>query len=101
MNKYSDATIAKMREIGNFDYASAQKFADENGLTVRSVIAKVGALGLNYTKKDGKSPTRKSNANTRSKADIVASIERHVGAELASLSKMTVADLESLEVAVA
>lgn len=100
MTKYSDALVAKMHEIGSFTYTSAKQFADENGLPFRSVVAKLNALQIPYQKKDSKEPSRKV-LSSRSKAEIVASIERHVGSALASLTKMTVADLEQLEKAVA
>lgn len=100
-NKYSDKMIAEMKQIGTFNYESAQKFAQANDLTVRSVIAKVRALDLDYQAKDPKA--RKTvNANKRAKADIVNSINESLGVDsLPSLSKMTVADLEVLERVVA
>lgn len=97
MNKYSDAMIARMKEIGTFNYDSAKAFADENGLSFRSVIAKVRALELDYQAKDPRVSKSRSTRKTRAKADIVQSIERNLQVELASLSKMTVADLEVLE----
>ena len=96
MSKYTDAMIAEMREIGSFNYDSAKAFADANGLSFRSVIAKVRALELDYQAKDPRvrsAPAKRG----RAKADIVKSIETGLGRELASLSKMTVADLEVLE----
>ena len=97
MNKYSDAMIARMKEIGTFNYDSAKAFADENGLSFRSVIAKVRALELDYQAKDPRVSKSRSTRKTRAKADIVQSIERNLQVELSSLSKMTVADLEVLE----
>lgn len=96
-NKYSDAMIAKMREIGSFDYNSAKAFADENGLSIRSVIAKLRALEINYQAKDPKQRKTATKSAARAKAEVISSIEALVGETLASLSKMTVADLQKLE----
>jgi hypothetical protein len=96
MNKYTDEMIAKMKEIGTFNYDSAKAFADANGLTFRSVIAKVRALELDYQPKDLKA-FKATKAKARSKADIVNSIVSNLGQELDSLNKMTVKDLEVLE----
>lgn len=100
MSKYTPAIVAEMKEIGSFTYDSAKAFADKYDISFRSVIAKVRALELDYQPKDPKIRTSKPKRE-RMKADIVASITRHVGADLPSLSKMTILDLEELEKAVA
>jgi hypothetical protein len=96
--KYNDAQIAEMKEIGSFTYDSAKAFADKHNISFRSVIAKVRALELDYHAKD---PKVRSTAKPkgRAKADIVASIQTHLPSALASLSKMTISDLEVLEAA--
>jgi len=96
MTKYSDEMIAKMKEIGTFTYDSAKAFADANGLTFRSVIAKVRALELDYVAK-GNTKATASKAKGRAKGDIVTSVNDLLGVELKSLEKMTVKDLEVLE----
>lgn len=94
--KYTDEMIAKMKEIGSFNYDSAKKFAEDNGLSFRSVIAKVRALELDYQAKDPKVRSA-SKKKARAKADIVNAITSALGSELPSLNKMTVVDLETLE----
>lgn len=100
MSKYTEAMINEMKEAGSFNYDSAKAFAEKHNLTLRSVIAKVRALELDYQPKDPKVRSTKAK-RTRSKADIVDSITRHLGNELPSLNKMTVVDLETLELMVA
>lgn len=95
--KYTDAMIAELKEVGKFNYEIAQVFADKYNIQVRSVIAKVKSLELTYVVK---SPTERKagvKAKTRSKAEIVASIELSCGAKMASMSNMTIADLLILE----
>jgi hypothetical protein len=89
--------ITEMREIGTFNYDSAKAFAEANGLTFRSVIAKVRALELDYQAKDPRVSKSRSTKKTRAKADIVTAIQANLQRELPSLVKMTVADLETLE----
>jgi hypothetical protein len=100
MSKYTPAIVDEMRSIGSFTYDSAKAFADKHELSFRSVIAKVRALELDYQPKDPKVRASKPKRE-RAKADIVRSIEGHLGASLASLPKMTVVDLEVLERSVA
>jgi hypothetical protein len=96
MNKYTDKMIADMKAIGTFNYDSAKAFADANGLTFPSVIAKVRALELDYQPKDLKA-VKVAKAKARSKADIVNAINANLESDLASLNKMTIVDLEVLE----
>lgn len=91
---YTGALIAEMRKIGHFTYESASLFALKNNLSLRSVIGKVRALGLDYTPKTIETASKRS---TRSKAEIVESIQSAINSPLSSLSKMTVNDLEVLE----
>jgi hypothetical protein len=95
--KYTDAQINEMKRIGSFNYDSAKAFADKNGLSFRSVIAKVRALELDYQPKDPKVRSTTSKPKGRAKVDIVTAIQTNLQMELPSLSKMTVADLEVLE----
>lgn len=95
--KYSDAMISELKALGKLDYASANVFATKHGLPFRSVIAKARALELPYTAKDPKDRSTPSKPKGRDKATIVAGIEGKLGVKLASLPKMTVLDLESLE----
>lgn len=99
MSKYTDEMIAEMKELAPFTYDKAQAFATKHEISLRSVIAKVRALELPYQPKDPK--VRSAARKTRAKSDIVTSIHKSLGLELASLPKMTVADLESLEKALA
>lgn len=100
MSKYTEEMLTEMREAGSFTYDSAKAFAEKHDISLRSVIAKVRALELDYQPKDPKVRSVKPKRD-RSKADIVASIVRHIGDELPSLSKMTIVDLEVLEKVVA
>jgi len=95
--KYTDAMIAEMKKIGTFNYDSAKAFADANGLSFRSVIAKVRALELDYQAKDPKVRSTTAKKKGRAKADIVRAIETNLQRDVPSLSKMTVVDLEVLE----
>lgn len=99
MHKYTDAMVAEMKATATFNYETALAFAEKHGLPVRSVVAKARALEIPYA---AKVPTSKAKSATAkpSKADLVKSIESLVGTTIASLAKMTVADLETLKVAV-
>ena len=96
MSKYTPAIVDEMKNIGTFSYDSAKAFADKHGLSFRSVIAKVRALELDYQPKDPRTRSTKAKRD-RSKADIVRAIELNLQTGLASLPKMTIADLEVLE----
>lgn len=97
--KYSDSLVAEMREIGSFTYTSANAFADARGISRASFRSKLNALQIPYQGKTSDKPSARVLA-ARTKAEIVASIQGHVGFTLDSLSKMTVADLELLELRV-
>lgn len=90
--KYSESMIAEMKEIGKFDYNSANAFATKHSLPVRSVIAKARALNIDYAAKDPKQDKQKG----PQKADVVQDIESRLAVKLPSLAKMTLPDLLTL-----
>jgi hypothetical protein len=96
MTSYTEATVAKMKEIGTFNYDSAKAFAEANSLPVRSVIAKIRVLDLAYQAK-GVTKVSKKDPNARSKADIVTAVNDLLDTNLTSLTKLTVKDLEAVE----
>jgi hypothetical protein len=95
MAKYTDAMVEELKTIGKLDYNSANAFAQKHGIEIRSVIAKARAYDLPYQAKD---PKQDKKPIARQKADIVKSILAELKIELPSLVKMTVVDLEKLEV---
>lgn len=97
VTKYTEQMVAELREIGSFNYNSANDFAQKHGIGIRSVIAKVRALELPYTPKEPSVKSTTPKEVVRRKSDIVASIEAAFGAKMPSLEKMTVKDLEMLE----
>ena len=70
MSAYTTTMEAAMTAQGSFTYEQATKFANDNGLSVRSVISKIKSLGLDYERK----PVTKSVGKPETKAEIVASI---------------------------
>lgn len=91
--KYSDKLVTELREIGSFNHSKALLFAELYGFPVRSVIAKVKALGLPYeTKQKTATPGRGA-----VKEKIVHRINELLGQPLRSISLMTNSDLEKLE----
>lgn len=96
--KYTDEMIEEMKSLKTFTYNSAKTFADKHDISFRSVIGKIRALELDYQPKDPKAQ-KVSKARGRAKSDIVNAIQTNLQTELASLSKMTIHDLEILEFA--
>lgn len=93
MSQYTDSMVAAMTKIGSFNYDSATAFANEHGLSVRSVISKVHNLGLEYT------PREKAVANSAPrvrKADIVAGIAAAIEVNVEALEGLAKADMASL-----
>lgn len=100
MTAYTDTMVAEMTRIGSFNYDSATAFANENGVSVRSVISKVHNLGLQYTPREKAKATAAPRVR---KADVVAGIASalNVNAEvLEGLSKADMASLQNLAKAV-
>ena len=98
MSNYSPELTNKMVEKGAFTYAEAVAFAKENGLSNRSVIAKIKSLGLEYECKPAR--VTKRGEPVVQKAQFVEAIEAATGVTLPTLVKMTKADLETLTEAV-
>jgi hypothetical protein len=94
--KYTDTLINELKSHDKLNYAGAVAFASLHNLPIRSVIAKISALGIPYTKKDpktwGKTPEP-------TKDDYIELITEVVG-DLPSLSRMTLPDLAKLKRAI-
>jgi len=91
---YSPEMIAELQEIAVWDYAKATAFATKHRVKPRSVVAKVGALGLSYERASDVSVTKKP-AKT-SKADLVAAVEGKLMIRAPSLDKVNMGDLTLL-----
>ena len=94
MSAYTDTMVAEMTRIGSFNYDSASAFANEHGLSIRSVISKVHNLGLEYTPRE----KVKSTAAPRvRKADVVAGIASALNVNAEVLDGLAKADMASLQ----
>ncbi len=96
MSNYSPAQVAALEAQPEWTYADCVAFANENGLKVRSVIAKVISLQLAYVPKP---KTTKSGDPVVAKATVVAEIAKAVevpATSLAGLEKATKASLFAL-----
>ena len=92
MSNYTEKMVAQMEKIGSFDYASAEAFASEHGLTTRSVISKAKSLGLDYTPR----VVAKAATPRVRKSDIVAQLAEQIGADADALAGLAKADMRSL-----
>ena len=97
MSNYTDQMVAEMEVIhsnGGFTYESAKAYAEQNNLTVRSVISKIKSLGLDYTPK---APAGKSSAAPQiRKADLVRGIATALEVSYDTISGLDKADRKSL-----
>jgi hypothetical protein len=95
---YSPELEAALRELAPVTYPEAVAFGIEHGKSTRSVISKVGHLGLDYLPKVV--PAKKAHGVT--KAELVAEISKRLGMEapLEGLDKATVKALTTLVAAV-
>ena len=89
---YTETQVNILKSKGTISFDEAQVFADQNGLSVRSVIAKAKSLGLTYIPKARPIAQPKG----RSKAEVIASIEAILKVSTPSLSKANLNDLETL-----
>jgi hypothetical protein len=103
MSVYTEGLVAGLKALSvegsAVTFAQCEAFAAENGLKVRSVVAKVKSLKLPYEPK----PTRVTKAGEPviHKIAIVAAIETALGVRAPSLEKATKEDLARLFGAVA
>ena len=95
MTTYTEKHAAELAAGAPWDFTSATEFATKYGFTPRSVVAKIGALGLAYKAKDKAAPRAKS-PKAPPKAELAASIEAALELRLPSLDKMNAADLTAL-----
>ena len=80
-------------QSSSWDYDSASAFASKHNLSVRSVIAKVKSLGIDYTPK----PKTVSTAGPRvRKADIVDAIALAMSINADSIRGLDKADMRAL-----
>ena len=90
---YSPEMIAELHETPVWNYEKATAFAKKHMIKPRSVVAKVGALGLVYEKSDG---TKKPAVAKTTKSELVRSIELSLGVSLKTLDKVNMDDLQIL-----
>lgn len=90
--KYTDKMIAELRSHEKMNYAGAVCFASLHNLPIKSVVAKINALGIPYIKKDAKTWGKPENPEP-TKADYIQEINVKVGKELPSLNRLTLPDL--------
>jgi len=92
MSNYTPSMVTALQSQ-SWDYESASAFASEHNLSVRSVIAKIKNLDLDYTPK----PKTVSTAGPRVvKADIVAAIAKALDADPDELEGLSKADARAL-----
>jgi len=92
MSQYTSTMVTALQSQA-WDYDSASAFASEHNLTVRSVIAKIKNLGLDYTPK----PKTVSASGPRiAKADIVSAIAKALDADPDSIAGLAKADGRAL-----
>ena len=93
---YTPAMVAELRAIGEVTRKDAEAFAERNGLSLKSVITKIHREdGISYVKPEPKAATP-----SRSKADIVSSVESLLGSQVDSLwglERATVRALREVE----
>ncbi len=94
---YSDAQINELKAIKDLDYDKATAFGAKHGISPRSVVAKAKALNLPYKVKAPGAKATVKKADVRRKADIALSVAELLDVTLASLDKLTSADLTTLE----
>ena len=91
---YTDTLIAELKANPSWNYDTAKAWAEAHGLSPRSVISKIGALGLTYVTAKGSAKVK--TAKGPSKAELVAGVEAVIGLRLPSLDKMNISDLTIL-----
>ena len=98
MSNYTEAMVERLESQPEWTYAQAVEFADEHGLKVRSVIAKIISLQLGYVPKP---KVTKTGEPVVRKESYVESIQNDLGEQFPSMVKMTKADLSRLAVTIA
>ena len=92
MSNYTPSMVTELQSQA-WDYESALAFGEAHGLSVRSVIAKIKTLDLDYTPK----VKTVSTAGPRvTKADIVAAIAKALAADPDELEGLSKADAKAL-----
>jgi len=80
---YSTALETELKDIGTFTFAEAKAWAELNGKTWQSVVAKIHHMGLTYIPKPKAESKRVAKVT---KAEIVAEIETQLRFEKGVLS---------------
>lgn len=95
---YSPEMLTELKATPVWDYDTATAFATKHMQKPRSVVAKIGALGLKYVPKtaSGKSTTQATSAPKTSKADLVSQVEAKLGVRAPSLTNVNIADLTNI-----
>lgn len=92
MSNYTQNMVAKLTAAAPISFADAEKFASEFNLSKQSIIAKTKSLGLEYVPQTR--PAKRVKGLT--KADLVASIEGKLAANLDGLELAKASALASL-----
>jgi hypothetical protein len=92
---YTEEQEARLKGASPVSFADAQAFADEFGKSVKSIIAKVLSLDLEYIPKA--KPAKRVGGVT--KAQLVEAIAAEVGADLSGLEKAPARALNALALA--
>ena len=92
MSAYTEKMVAALHSKEQWSYDQAVAFANENGLSVRSVISKIKSEKLGYTPK----PKTKSGAKPVQKMTIVQSIAGYIGVNVELVEGLAKADKNSL-----
>jgi len=93
MSNYTTQLVAKLRETKDHNYGTAKAFAEENGLSVRSVISKINAEKLNY---EAKAKVVATGGVKVTKADVVGKLAKVLGVDIESIDGLSKADMRSL-----
>jgi hypothetical protein len=92
MSNYTENMVAKLTAAAPISFTDAEKFASEFNLSKQSIIAKTKSLGLEYIPQAR--PAKRAKGLT--KADLVASIEKKLSANLDGLELAKATALASL-----
>lgn len=94
---YTEAQVAELKGIQGLDFVKATAFGLKHGISPRSVVAKARALEIPYTPKQPGAKATAKKPTARRKSEIATSIAELLDVNLASLDKLTGADLSTLE----
>lgn len=90
MSNYTNQMVSALQDGAVTDYNTAAEYASDYALSVRSVIAKVKSLGLEYTPKARVVGVKVAKVTKQELADAIC---KGWGYPVPSLVNLTVADL--------